>query len=176
MSGLIHGRLFCSELRSSGETLEYGGYANLAIEGEMGIRIGTAGTIVAAFPVIELHHLVFRGPRKTLVELIANNGMNFGAVISRDDIAMPFEHWAGARTLAVTVNGDEIDSSELWAVPGGAVEAIRWLRRHLEQHGVSIAPGNLVLTGTPLGLHAVLPGDRVAVLVDGRERVVCHIA
>ena len=176
MSGPIHARLFRSELRASGETLEHSGYANLAIEGEMAVRIGTDGTIAAAFPVIELHHFVFRGTRRTLVELIANNGINAGAVLPRVDIAMPIECWARARALAVVVNGIEIDSGELWAMPGGAAEAVRWLREDLGQQGVSLAPGDLVLTGTPLGLHAVLPGDRVAVSVDGRELVACQIA
>ena len=176
MSGPIHARLFRSELRASGETLEHSGYANLAIEGEMAVRIGTDGTIAAAFPVIELHHFVFRGTRRTLVELIANNGINAGAVLSRDDVAMPLERWAGARTLTVMVNGNEIESGELWAMPGGAVDAVRWLREDIGRHGMSLAPGDLVLTGTPLGLHAVQPGDRVAVSVEGRELVVCQIA
>src|SRR3984893_1368923 len=72
MSGPIHARLFRSEIRNSGETLQYNAYTNLAIEGEMAVRIGTNGGIEAAFPVIELHHFVFRGPRKTLAELVAN--------------------------------------------------------------------------------------------------------
>src|SRR5260221_5735339 len=79
MSGPIHARLFRSEIRNSGEMLQYDAYANLAIEGEMAVRIGTNGGIGAAFPVIELHHFVFRGPRKTLAELVANNGINAGA-------------------------------------------------------------------------------------------------
>src|SRR6266404_2401086 len=73
MSGPIHARLFRSELRASGETLKYDSFANLAIEGEMAVRIGADGAIAAAFPVIELHHFVFRGTSKTLAELIANN-------------------------------------------------------------------------------------------------------
>jgi 2-keto-4-pentenoate hydratase len=66
MSGPIHARLFRSEIRNSGETLQYNAYANLAIEGEMAVRIGTNGGIEAAFPVIELHHFVFRGPGRPL--------------------------------------------------------------------------------------------------------------
>jgi hypothetical protein len=83
MSGPIHGRLFRSELRASGDILEYGGYANLAIEGEMAVRIDANGAIVAAFPVIELHHFVFRSSPKTLIELVANNGINAGAAAAR---------------------------------------------------------------------------------------------
>jgi 2-keto-4-pentenoate hydratase len=175
MSGPIYGRLFRSELLTSGDTLEHGAYANLAIEGEMAVRIGTNEAIVAAFPVIELHNFVFRGSPKTLVELVANNGINAGAVLSRDEISMPLDRWEAARILTVTLNGNAIESGELWAMAGGAVEAVRWLRTNLGRHGVSLAPGDLVLTGTPLGLHPVRPGDRVAVSVDGCELVESRI-
>jgi len=81
MSGPIHARLFRSEMHCSGKTLQYDAYATPAIEGEMALRIGIDGGIAAAFPVIELHQFVFRAPRKTLAELVANNGINAGAVI-----------------------------------------------------------------------------------------------
>jgi 2-keto-4-pentenoate hydratase len=176
MIGPIHALLFRSELRACGDTLDYGAYVNLAIEGEMAVRIGADGTIATAFPVIELHHFVFRGSPKTLAELVANNGINAGAVISRDEISMPLDRWQAARTMTIAVNGFGIDSGELWAMPGGAVEAVRWLQEDLNRHGTRLVPGDLVLTGTPLGLHAVRPGDRVTVLVDGREMVGCQIA
>jgi 2-keto-4-pentenoate hydratase len=176
MNGPIHGRLLRSELRASGDTLEHAAYANLAIEGEMAVRIGAEGTIAAAFPVIELHHFVFRGSPKTLVELVANNGINAGAVVPHDEKSMPLDRRGAARALTVIGNGSAIDSGELWAMAGGAVEAVRWLRRDLGRHGLSLAPGDLVLTGTPLGLHPVRSGDRVAVLVDGRALVECRIA
>ena len=175
MAGPVHGRLFRSELHGSGETLRHGAYANLAIEGEMAVRIGANGAIGVAFPVIELHHFVFRGTPKTLVELIANNAINAGAVLSHDTVPIPLDRWAAERTLTVMVNGSAIDSGELWAMEGGAVEAVCWLREDLGRHGVSLAPGDLVLTGTPLGLHPVQPGDRVSVSVDDREMVTCLI-
>jgi 2-keto-4-pentenoate hydratase len=176
MSGPIHGRLFRSELRVSGDVLEHAAYVNLAIEGEMAVRIAADGTIAAAFPVIELHHFLFRGSPKTLVELVANNGINAGVVVSDDEVSMPLDRWNVAREMTVMVNESAIDSGKLWAMAGGAIEAVRWLREDLARHGASLAPGDLVLTGTPLGLHAVTSGDRVSVSVDGRELVKCRIA
>jgi 2-keto-4-pentenoate hydratase len=176
MSGPIHARLFRSELRACGDTLDYNAYVNLAIEGEMAVRIGADGAIATAFPVIELHHFVFRRSPKTLAELVANNGINAGAVVSRDEIPVPLDRWQAARTMTIRVNGSAIDSGELWAMAGGAVEAVRWLREDLKRHGTLLVPGDLVLTGTPLGLHPVRPGDRVTVSVDGRELVGCQIA
>ena len=175
MSGPIHARLFRSEIRNSGERLQYNAYANLAIEGEMAVRIGPNGGIDAAFPVIELHHFVFRGSRKTLAELVANNGINAGAVISSHRTLM-LEDWTTARTLSVVVNGVTIDAGALWAMRGGAAEAIEWLRDDLGRFGASLKPGDLVLAGTPLGLNPVKPGDHVIVLVDDREYVECRIS
>jgi 2-keto-4-pentenoate hydratase len=176
MSGPIHARLFRSELRTSGETLAHSAYANLAIEGEMAVRIAANGTIASAFPVIELHHFVFRGSSRTLAELVANNGINAGAVLAHDDVSAPLGDWETARTLTVAVNGKAIDSGELWAMAGGAVEAVDWLSTDLLRHGVSLSPGDLVLTGTPLGLHPVSPGDSVIISVDDRDLVTCLIA
>ena len=81
MSGPIHARLFRSEIRRSGEILRYDSFVNPAIEAEMALSIDDDGRIAAAFPIVELHHFVFLAPRKTLAELIANNGINAGIVI-----------------------------------------------------------------------------------------------
>lgn len=175
MSGPIYARIFRSELKATGDTLQHSTFANLAIEGEMAVRIGADGKIAEAFPLIELHHFVFRGTPKTLAELVANNGINAGAVISDSAIAAPLDNWKSARMLTVAVNGKEIDSGSLWAMTGGAVEAVGWLRDDLGRHGLSLLPGDVVLTGTPLGLHPVHPRDRVTVSVDGRELVECLV-
>ena len=172
MSGPIHGRLFRSELRRSAVMLAYDDYANLAIEGEMAVRIGGDGEIEAAFPVIELHHFIFRGTPKSLPELIANNGINAGAVLPQG-IDRPPGQWAGR--LSVRLNGRTIDEGELWSMPGGAAEAVGWLRDDLARHELTLRPGEIVLTGTPLGLHPVAPGDHVDVAIDGIPWVGCHI-
>src|SRR6202007_3279743 len=119
MSGPIHARLFRSEIRRSGETLRYESFVNPAIEGEMALRIGDDGQIAAAFPIIELHHFVFRSPRKTLAELIPNNGINAGIVIPNVLETTPLETWTTARVLAVAINGKAIDTGPLWAMAGG---------------------------------------------------------
>lgn len=176
MSGPIHARLFRSEIHDSDATLRHRTFANLAIEGEMAIRIGENDQIVGVFPVIELHHFVFRGPQKTLTELIANNGINAGAVIHRDHATLRLADWYGARTLSVAVDGKIIDAGALWAMPGGPTEVIDWLRRDLRRFGEALKAGDLVLAGTPLGLHSVSPGNHVVISVDGTPYVDCRIA
>ena len=175
MRGPIYARVFRNELVASTATLRHSAYVNLAVEGEMAVRIGADGTIETAFPVIELHHFLFRGAPRTLAELVANNGINAGAVVPDPDVSMPLEGWETARTLKVSIDGAVVDAGDLWAMQGGAAEAVHWLREGLGRHGVSLAPGDLVLTGTPLGLHPVRPGQRVSVSVDNRELVTCQI-
>lgn len=174
MSGPIYAHLFRSEIRHCGEALRHLAFAVPAIEGEMAVRIGNDGEIASAFPVVELHHFVFRAPRKTLSELVANNGINAGAVISPELETTPLSEWDNARTLSVAINGTQIDSGALWAMPGGAVEAVEWLRSALDRTGKALRPGDLVLTGTPLGLHSVQIGDHVVVSVDDRKCVDCR--
>jgi 2-keto-4-pentenoate hydratase len=135
MSGPIHARLFRSELRHSGQTLRHDAFANPAIEGEMAFRIGADGEIAAAFPVIELHQFVFRAPRKTLTELVANNGINAGAVIPQDIEAASLEDWVNARNLSISINGVSVESGGLWAMAGGAREVVEWLRGDLKRFG-----------------------------------------
>jgi 2-keto-4-pentenoate hydratase len=174
MSGPIHARLFRSEIHSSGKTLRSRAYANPAIEGEMALRIGVDGNIAAAFPVIELHQFVFRAPRKTLAELVANNGINAGAVVPEHIAAASLDDWARARGLSISINGVCVETGALWAMAGGAPEALEWLRGDLRRFGEALKPGDLVLAGTPLGLHPVQGGDHVVVSIDGKNCVDCR--
>ncbi len=176
MSGPIHARIFRSELRKSGDILKHDAYANLAIEGEMAVRIGADGSIETTFPVIELHHFVFRGARKTLPELVANNGINAGVVLPNEAATKAHDDWSASRKLSISINGAIIDTGDLWAMAGGALEAIEWLRTDLARFDGSIKPGDLILVGTPLVLHPVKPEDSVVVSVDGHDYVECHIA
>jgi 2-keto-4-pentenoate hydratase len=120
MQGPIRGCLFESEIRRHGDTLDFEDFASLAIEGEMAVRIASDGAIAAAFPVIELHHFVFRGPRKTLPELVANNGLNGGVVLPHDGWLSSREYIGGKGTLSVRINGRLVASGELWPLSGGA--------------------------------------------------------
>ena len=51
----------------------------------MAVKVGKDGQLEAALPVIELHNFIFRAEQKTLSELIANNGINAGIILSEKD-------------------------------------------------------------------------------------------
>ena len=173
LRGPIHGVLFESEIRRSAARLDHASFANLAIEGEMAIRFDARGAIVAAFPIIELHNLVFRGEPKTLAELIVNNGMNAGVVLPDKETGVSLQDDENA-TLRVLLNGECIDEGKLWSMAGGAMAALAWLEASLKRCGTTWAPGQLILTSTPLGIHPVRPGDHVEVQAGGRH-VHCYV-
>ncbi|MBL29133.1 MAG: hypothetical protein CMM50_16495 [Rhodospirillaceae bacterium] len=175
MRGPIRAHLFESELRPSGVELDHRNFANLAIEGEMALRVGPDGGIAAAFPIIELHNFVFRRPQKTLVELVANNGINTGVVLPEDETPWPGTSTRVGTVLGVTLNGESIETGDLWPLPGGAEESLAWLKDNLGPAGLPLREGDLVLAGTPLGLHPLKPGDHVAVTLDGAPKVECRV-
>lgn len=74
-----------TEIHSSGVEFSQASYANLAVEGELAIRLGEDAQIARIFPVIELHNYVFRSETPTLQELDANNGLHAGVVSSAPD-------------------------------------------------------------------------------------------
>lgn len=175
MAGPIRGHLFASEVHQTGVALVASEFAQLAIEGEMAVRIGNDGEIAAAFPVVELHHFVFRAPRKTLIELVANNGLNAGVVFPMQkwltSHSRPMSHGA----LSVQIGSARVGSGDLWPLPGGPTASVDWLRRHLSEFGLMLIPGQIVLSGTSLGLYPVAPGDQIAVLLDEEPAVQCQI-
>lgn len=168
LDGPVRGLLYDTELHASGSELSYSAYADLAIEGELAVRLGDDGGIAAVFPVIELHNYVFRGQPPTLAELVANNGIHAGVVLPPPAAERP---WRGDEPLTgrltVRIDGADVDEGPMDGVPGGPSGSLRWLAGHLADHGLSLRPGQLVLTGTPLGLIRVRPGAHVEVTAEG---------
>ena len=175
MQGPIRGCLFESEIRRHGDALNFEDFASLAIEGEMAVRIAPDGTIAAAFPVIELHHFVFRGARKTLPELVANNGLNGGFVLPHDGWLLSQDYIERRGVLSVRINDRLVASGNLWPMSGGVASSLEWLRQHLADTRVDLLPGHLVLTGTPLGFYPVRRGDQVAVFIDHEIGSQCSV-
>ncbi len=166
MDGPVRGFLYGTELYPSGVELSHASYANLAVEGELAVRLGDDAQIVSVFPIIELHNYVFRSESPTLQELVANNGLHAGVVLPATEGA----RWRGegplAGTLRVEINGRTVEEGSMSGVPGGPAGSVEWLRRNLAAYGLALRPRQLVLTGTPLGLYPVGPGDSVRVTAE----------
>ena len=166
MDGPIRGFLHETELHPSGAEISYASYANLAIEGELAVRLGEEAEIVRVFPVIELHNYVFRSEPPTLQELVANNGLHAGVVLPATEGMQWRSEESLDGTLRVEINGTTVEEGPMSGVPGGPAGSVEWLRRNLAVYGLALRPRQLVLTGTPLGLYHVRPGDSVRVTAE----------
>jgi 2-keto-4-pentenoate hydratase len=175
IDGPIRGTLFADEVLEDRTCVNPNEFCQLSIEGEMALRIGENCQIEAAFPVIELHNFVFRATKKTLSELIANNGINAG-------IVLPNDHWQRSKayiskeaSLALKINGKNVGIASLWPKEGGPKQSLNWLINHLEDYGLKLMPGNIVLAGTTMGLYPVKDEDEIIVYIDEQPTVRCSI-
>ena len=117
----IFGRLFDTECHPSGVHLSSARYANLAVEGEMAVRLSKdlpseplsaeecREAIAEVFPVIELHHYVLPAAWPPGQWLIASNGMHAGFVIAEaEHVALA---WRTSRTTLAS------ESTRSWSGP-----------------------------------------------------------
>lgn len=175
MNGPIRGTLFKDEALINEVCINPDEFCQLAIEGEMAIKVGGGCEIEAVFPVIELHNFIFRAERKTLSELIANNGINAGIVLPDVDWQQSTKLIGHEAALSLRINGSEIGNAGLWPNDAGPEASLSWLRGNLQDAGIELAPGDIVLAGTALGLYPVKDGDEITVYIDGEPTVSCRI-
>jgi len=159
----VFGHLFGSEAHRSGIALDAESFDGLAIEGEFAFRLAEH-SIGAAFAVIELHNYVLRAPASgRAAELIANNAMHAGVILPADEPRCNESDDLLAETISVIRNSSVLGSANGGALPGGPAASITWLGARLKDFGRSLRPGQIVLTGSPLPLYPVTPGDWVEV-------------
>ncbi|HVE75462.1 MAG TPA: fumarylacetoacetate hydrolase family protein, partial [Actinomycetota bacterium] len=158
-----------SELHESSASISHREFSNLAIEGEIAVRLGADLEPESVMAVIELHNLVLRSTPRSLQELIANNGIHAGVVLPPSPT--PWGDRPESGSLRVFADDRLIEEADMYGVPGGPEGSLEWLKRHLQDHGLELGEGMLILTGTPLGMNPVRPGDKVRVEADGLEPV-----
>ena len=77
--------------------------------------------------------------------------------------------------LSLFINGLVVGTTGLWPNDDGPEASVTWLKNNLEDYGIRLKRGSLVLAGTALGLYSVKNGDEVAVHIDGQLLVSCTI-
>lgn len=172
----VFGHVFATELHPSGAELPPGNYDGLAIEGEFALRLARdipdaawlrshpGEAISSAFAVIELHNYVFRREPRTAQELIANNAIHAGAVLPLRDPAITDPGAPLSHSIAVLKNGEGLGSATGSELPGGPYASVIRLAEHLAQFGRALRRGQLILTGSPLPLYRIAPGDEIEVV------------
>jgi 2-keto-4-pentenoate hydratase len=168
----IIARVFGTECYAAGSRVGDADFANLAIEGELAIRLSRdlpgyplsdeeyTEAIASVFPIIELHHYVLPATALSLAALIASGGMHAGLVLAEQEVGCSGRVPA-VNELDVTINGDPVGMTrEPWAM-GGPAATLRWLTARLAEWNLSLQRGLVILTGSVLPLYPVGPGSRV---------------
>lgn len=167
----IFGRLYAEERHLIGQRLSAACFANLAVEGELAVRLredlsglnitedACRAAIESSFAVVELHHYVLPAAWPRMHWLIASGGLHAGFVCPK-----PETHGnEDVRRLTVRVNdhlvGDVEDPLKLTC----PVRSLRWLAGRLAEFGIRLQAGQVILTGSPLPLFPVVPSSRVVV-------------
>jgi 2-keto-4-pentenoate hydratase len=168
----IFAPLYDTECHNSGVRLSHARYANLAIEGELAVRLAAdvslstlAGDICQSaiesiFPVIELHHYVLISPRPCCEELISSNGLHAGFVVAEQPHGGP---QARVRNLNILVNDEQVGASDNPWTMADPMASLRWLSVRLADCGLRLSRGQVILTGSSLPLYPVGCGSRVVV-------------
>jgi 2-keto-4-pentenoate hydratase len=170
----IFGRLFDTECHPSGVHLSSARYANLAVEGEMAVRLSKdlpseplsaeecREAIAEVFPVIELHHYVLPRAWPPGQWLIASNGMHAGLVLAEAETRCPgLANFA--YNLSIRINGVVVGAVKDAASLTCPIKSLRWLAGRLAQSGLQLYKGQVILTGSPMKLYPVAPGSRIVV-------------
>jgi 2-keto-4-pentenoate hydratase len=171
----VFGRVFATEIHRSGALLHPEHFFGLAVEAEFAVwvaedipdslwlRAHRNRAFAGACAVIELHNLAFRGAIPTTQELIANNALHAGAVLPAAEVLLPGPDELDGENLSVFRNGERLGMAQIDALPGGPFDSLHRLVEHLAGFGMRVKRNQIVLTGSPLPLYRVFPGDRIEV-------------
>lgn len=102
--------------------------------------------------------------------VISDFGNNGGLVVgARLDSALLGDP---ARLVCrVTIDDEQVGLANAAALPGGPLEALRFVLGHLAQRGRPLRAGQWVSTGAVTGVHRIFSGQKATAELVGRERI-----
>lgn len=181
----VFGHVWDSEVHRSGVQLLADDFDVLAIEAEFAVRLrddvpssawlqNNPDVLAGHLSIIELHNYVFRGEDSNrAAELVANNAIHAGVVIPDEQAeADEFNSWWRLQVYRDSERLGEAVAAHLRDGPLGIVAAVS---EHLNHRGLYLKRDQIVLTGSPLPLWRVAPGEAITVRCDGFADVFCTI-
>jgi len=119
---------------------------------------------MAAIEIVDTRNADFAAMDAAL--LIADNAMNFGAVVGA-----PVADWRRqdlARVVGrMVINGAEVGRGVGADAFGHPLAALAWLANSLVRRGRMLRAGDVVLTGSLVTTKWLKPGDEMATVIDG---------
>lgn len=163
----VFGHVFASEGWLDGTSLSPAAFCRLGIEGEFAVTLAAdiaepavlrdrpERFVERVFPVIELHNHVLRGTEPSAVEVVANNALHAGIVLPERKVPP-----TGGQTLEIQVWINDERQGRATVDPLATLPA---LAERLAVQGIHLRQGDLALTGSPLPIYDVGPGDAIRV-------------
>ena len=177
VDGPLAGRLWESKLHRSGATLPAGHLHMSVVEAEFAFRMGrdlpggggdyTVDTVMAAVaalhPAIEIpdsryHDFTVVGA----AQLIADNGCTEFCVLGPEAPPAWCDTDLAAHPVAVSIDGEEVATGRGANALGDPRRALTWLANDRVRHGLPLAAGDVIITGTCIVPAPVAPGQRVS--------------
>ena len=182
----VIGHVWDTEIYPSGAQLRPDQFDGLAIEGELAVRLGedipsaawlknNPEVVTSHHTCIELHNYVFRSAEPNrAAELITNNTIHAGVVLADADAGSP--DFNPSSMWRVDRNTQRLGEAVASHLNNGPVDVVATVSEHLERYGQRLQRGQIVLTGSPLPLWPVAPGDQITVRCDGLADVCCSVS
>ena len=121
------------------------------------------GVEFAASPLATINDL---GATVVISDFGNNNGLIVGQRLDAALLSDPSKLQCRA-----SIDGREVGQASAAAIPGGPVEAVRFLLGHLAARGRPLRAGQWVSTGAVTGVHQILPGQNGSAELIGRGRI-----
>jgi 2-keto-4-pentenoate hydratase len=126
------------------------------------------GVEFAASPFAKINDL---GATVTVSDFGNNSGLIIGPRLDDALVADP------AKVLCrTTIDTQQVGLACAAAIPGGPLEALRFLLGHLAARGRPLRAGQWVSTGAITGVHRIFPGQEAGVELVGHERIEVIVA
>lgn len=165
----------------SGETIPYPPQTeNLHYEGELVVAIGKGGRDIAEANALDhvWGYAIGNDLTRRDLQLAARElgrPWDFGKAFDRSAVVGPIhptadighpEHGAIRTTVNGVVRQDADLADLIWSIP----EVISYL-----SHSIALAPGDLIMTGTPAGVGPLVAGDICIVTIEGLGEICTRI-
>lgn len=122
------------------------------------------GSVDFVIPAIEIIDSRIRDWKFKIEDTIADNASSGMFVLGSQPMSLAR---LDLRTIGMTLrkNGEVVSTGAGAACLGNPVNAVVWLVNKLGEHGISLAPGEVILSGALGPVSPVVAGDRVSVCV-----------
>jgi 2-oxo-3-hexenedioate decarboxylase/2-keto-4-pentenoate hydratase len=178
------GAIFAKRIHHGDVSLPHDDFVNIGVESEIAVRLAhdlpaasgpydqenIRAAVAACMAAIEI--VDDRGIDYALIDaplLLADNAFNAGCVLG-EEVA----DWQGLDLAALAgrmlINGEEAGKGVGGDALGHPLVPLAWLANNLNQRGIMLRAGDVVLTGSIVATKWLRPGDHMVTEVEGLGR------